>query len=238
MTKLTIIIPVYNEKATILDLLQQVRAVDIGNLDKEIIVVDDGSTDGTTDLLENAGNILVIKQPLNMGKGSAIRTGLERATGEIVLIQDADLEYDPQDYPTLIAPILSGDCDVVYGSRRLIRQDKQYARWTFYAGGIVLTFVTNLLFPGANITDEPTCYKVFRRSLLNRIRLECTGFEFCPEITAKVLRLNTRIFEVPIRYSPRGAAEGKKIKWQDGLIHIWVLIKYRFAPLSRFSITD
>ncbi len=235
MSKLSIIIPAYNERATILDLIQQVHAVDIGSTSKEIIVIDDGSTDGTADLIDNLEDILLVKQSSNKGKGCAIRAGLEQATGDIVLIQDADLEYDPQDYPSLIEPILSGAYDVVYGSRRLKKQNQQYVRWTYYAGGILLTFATNILFRSAHITDEPTCYKVFRRSLLNRVTLQCTGFEFCPEITAKILRLNAQIFEVPIRYTPRGIAEGKKIKWRDGLIHLWVLIKYRFTPISSFS---
>ena len=234
MAKLSIVIPAYNEENTIGELLRQVQSVDTGNTEKEIIVVDDGSTDSTNKVVASFGGVTLIRQLKNLGKGFAVRTGIDAATGDIILIQDADLEYDPMDYPALIEPILSDSCDVVYGSRRLRKQARRYSRWTFYAGGVILTTVTNLLFPSAKITDEPTCYKVFRRSFLDRITLTCMGFEFCPEVTAKVLRLNRRIVEVPIQYTPRSAAEGKKIKWRDGIIHVWILIKYRITPRSRF----
>lgn len=224
--KLSVIIPVYNERATIAEIIRRVLAV---RLPKELIIVDDGSTDGTRELLRQippeVATVLFHKR--NQGKGVAIRTGLECVTGEIVIIQDADLEYDPNDYPALVRPIAEGGAQVVYGSRTA-RPENRYSHLRFYLGGRLLSGIANLLY-GTNITDEPCCYKLFRRDLLKELHLECRGFEFCPEVTAKVARRGILIHEVPIRYSPRTVTQGKKITWKDGLYAIWILLKYRFA---------
>lgn len=224
--KLSVIMPVYNERATIAEIIRRVLAVE---LPKELIIVDDGSTDGTGELLRQIPPEVatVLFHERNQGKGAAIRTGLEHVTGEIVIIQDADLEYDPNDYPALVRPIVEGGAQVVYGSRTA-RPENRYSHFRFYLGGRLLSSIANLLY-GTNITDEPCCYKLFRRDLLKELRLECRGFEFCPEITAKVARRGIPIYEVPIRYSARTVAQGKKISWQDGLYAIWILLKYRFV---------
>jgi dolichol-phosphate mannosyltransferase len=230
--KLSVIIPVFNEKGTISELLGKVKSVDV---EKEIVIVDDGSTDGTRGILEavagcrmpDAGKneIKIIYHEKNQGKGVAIRTGLKNITGDIVIIQDADLEYDPQDYPKLIEPILSGKAKAVYGSRILGKGRRSY--WSFYIGGKFLSFLTNLLYD-AKITDEPTCYKVFQADVIKNINLKCSRFEFCPEVTAKLRKKGYKIYEVPISYEPRSLEEGKKINWKDGFEAIWTLIKYKF----------
>ena len=224
--KLSVIMPVYNEVATVAEIVRRVAAV---QLPKELIIVDDGSTDGTRELLRQIPPEVatVLFHERNLGKGAAIRTALEHVTGEIVIIQDADLEYDPNDYPALVRPIVEGTAQVVYGSR-VLKGDNPYSHLRFYLGGRFLTFIANLLY-GIRITDEPTCYKLFRRELLKELNLRCQGFEFCPEVTAKVARRGIPIYEVPIRYSPRTLNQGKKISWKDGLYAIWILLKYRLA---------
>jgi glycosyltransferase involved in cell wall biosynthesis len=223
---LSVIIPVYNEKNTILKILEKVKSVKI---DKEIIIVDDFSTDGTREILESLKGkdekLKIIFQKKHVGKGFAIRTALKFVEGEIVLIQDADLEYDPNEYPKLIGPILEGKAKVVYGSRVLKKNPK--ASIIFYIGGRFLSFLTNLLY-GTNITDEPTGYKVFSTDVLKSIDLKCLGFEFCPEVTAKVAKKGYKIYEVPINYNPRSIKEGKKIRFKDALKAVFTLIKYRF----------
>ena len=224
--KLSVIIPVYNEVETLTELVERVQAV---SLNKELILVDDGSTDGSRELLKSwecnlAANVKIIYHPENQGKGAAIATGLSLVTGDLVIIQDADLEYDPQDYYKLVEPFLDSEVRVVYGSRNLQRNPR--STFSFYWGGRLLSWVANLLY-GAHITDEATCYKVFRTDLLKELGVESTGFEFCPEMTGKVLRRKIPILEVPISYHPRLWEEGKKIKWYDGLTAIWVLLKYR-----------
>jgi len=226
--KLSVIVPVYNEQATLGEIIRGVLATPF---EKEVIIVDDGSTDRTSEILKEfqaVKNVRVLRHATNQGKGVAIITGLKSAQGEFTLIQDADLEYDPNDYAALLAPFENDGVQVVYGSRNLKRNKRSSA--TFYWGGRLLSWITNLLY-GSRITDEPTGYKVFRTSLLKDLNLTFTGFEFCPEVTAKILRRKIPIWEVPISYNPRSWGEGKKIQWQDGLIAVWVLVKYRFKRL-------
>ena len=222
-SKLSVIIPVYNEHELLPKLLQKVQKVPVS---KEIIIVDDGSTDGTRDFLSELKDekITVVFHEKNVGKGMAIRTGITKATGDIIIIQDADLEYDPNDYPKLIKPIIDGKAKVVYGSRNIRGGFTPKYKLNMYAT-IFLTWLTNLLYK-ANITDEPTCYKVFSADVLKKINLKCKRFEFCPEVTAKVRKAGHEIYEVPISYYPRSVAEGKKIKWRDGFEAVWTLFKY------------
>jgi glycosyltransferase involved in cell wall biosynthesis len=224
--KLSVIMPVYNEEATIQEILKQVRAVGVVD---EIIIVDDGSTDRTRELLkteENQPGTIVIYQARNQGKGAAVRTGIDRAAGDILLIQDADLEYDPRDYPMLIRPIVEGRVKVVYGSR-FLGPRKAMMFWHML-GNRMLTLLTNVLY-NAILSDMETCYKVFRADVIKGIPLRSKRFEFEPEITAKVLKRGHRIFEVPISYYGREYDEGKKITWREGPKAMWTLIKYRFV---------
>lgn len=225
--KLSVIIPCYNEKSTVAEVIRRVRAVELAD---EIIVVDDGSTDGTRDVLAqiDAGDDLqIIYHPKNSGKGAAVRTGFERAQGEVFLIQDADLEYDPRDYPILLRPIEEGITDVVYGSRFLGGPRKAMFFWNM-VGNRLLTFVTNILYDSI-ISDMETCYKVFRAEVVKGIPLRSRRFDFEPEVTAKVLKRGYRIYEVPISYNGREWDEGKKITWRDGVVALWTLIRYRFT---------
>lgn len=227
--KLSIIMPVYNEKATIKEILDQVRTVDVG-MEKEIIVVDDGSWDGTRDILreeEKRGDIRVIYHERNKGKGAAVRTGIDSVTGDFVIIQDADLEYDPGDYPALLDPLIKGEACVVYGSRFLGGAGSAMISW-HRLGNRFLTAVTNLLY-GSSLSDMETCYKVFKASVIKSIPLHSNRFEIEPEITAKVLKRGYKIVEVPIRYKGREFREGKKISWKDGFAALWTLVKYRFT---------
>lgn len=225
--KLSILIPAYNEEKTISQVLQQIFSLQLA-VDFEVIVIDDGSTDLTAEAVKNSGfPVIYLRQGKNSGKGAAIRRGIEEAQGEIILIQDADCEYYPNDYPALITPILSGKAEVVYGSRILKKGNPYSYKW-FYWGGRFLSWWTNFLY-GTHITDEPTGYKVFKASVLKSLRLSCQGFEFCPEVTAKILREGIKIFEVPISYSPRSIEEGKKISWKDGVMALWVLWKFSFS---------
>ena len=225
--KLSVVVPAYNESATIGALLEQVLAVPI---DKEVIVVDDGSTDATSEITASFADrgVRLLTQERNEGKGAAIRTGLSAVTGEVVVVQDADLEYDPSDFLTVVKPIADGTADVVYGNRWHEGTGVSYRRYLW--GGRFLTFVTNLLYH-ARINDEPTCYKAFRVDVLRRIKLRCKGFEFCPEVTAKVRRLGYKIHEVPISYRPRSFEQGKKIRWTDGVVALFVLARYRVCSL-------
>jgi len=220
--KLSVIIPVYNEINTIAEIIERVKGVPI---EKEIIVVDDGSTDGTRERMGNISGIKVLKHKSNLGKGVAIRTGLALAKGELTIIQDADLEYDPNDYLKLIEPIDKGEADAVYGSRNL-GNNKSGAK-AYKWGGIFLSHLANLLY-GLRITDEATCYKLFKTDILKSLNLKCQRFEFCPEVTAKLAKRKYRIKEIPIFYTPRSLSEGKKIGWTDGLSAIFTLIKLRF----------
>jgi len=228
--KLSVIIPVYNEKGTIKKILGKINNVDFGEIKKEIILVDDHSTDGSREIVRGLEDkYAVIYHEKNRGKGRAIRSGLEKATGDWVIIQDADLEYDPNDYVKLLAKMREPGVQVVYGSRRLHSNyfSDRHSGHIFALGGIFLTWLTNLLY-NANITDEPTCYKMFKTDLIKNLNLRCERFEFCPEVTAKIAKRKIKIHEVPINYYPRHKDEGKKINWRDGLEAIWTLIKYKF----------
>jgi glycosyltransferase involved in cell wall biosynthesis len=224
--KLSIIIPAYNEEKTILQIIDKVKSQDVFNLNKEIIVIDDGSRDSTYSILKKIKGIVLLQHKKNKGKGFAIRTGLEKSTGEIILIQDADLELTPEDYPTLVRPILENKSKVVYGSRILGNPNLQHNP-LYYFGGRLVTFVANLLY-GINITDEPIGYKVFKAEVIKSLNLECERFEFCPEVTAKIAKRNIKIIEVPVQYFPRTTKEGKKLGIKDGVEAILTLIKYKF----------
>lgn len=233
INKLSIVVPVFNEKNTIELILKKLEEVDFGQTQKEIIVVDDGSRDGTSKVLKKyQSKYKVIYHLKNLGKGAAVRSGFGQASGDYVIIQDADLEYNPQDIKRMIALAEKEGIEVVYGSRRvgLAKKENPKAGWLYYLGGAFLSSLTNLLY-GTKITDEPTCYKMVSRQVLQKIKLKANGFEFCPEITAKIARLKIPIYEVPISYQPRSKKQGKKIKIKDGLMAIWTLIKYRFKSL-------
>lgn len=224
--KVSIVIPVYNEFPTFSQVLERVRRAPLpAGCEKEIIVIDDGSTDGTAQLLGPERHTIS-----HAGKGSAIRAGIQLATGDIVLIQDGDLEYDPNDYARLLEPIVAGHADIVYGSR-FLRTPVAMAMPNRIANRI-LTAAANLLYR-ARLTDEATAYKAFRTDVLRGIHLNCRRFEFCPEVTAKARRLGFRIHEVPVSYNARGIAEGKKIRARDGWEALWTLLKYRFVPRAR-----
>jgi dolichol-phosphate mannosyltransferase len=225
---LSVLIPVYNEGKTIRKVIDAVKKADTGNIRKEIVVVDDGSKDNTLTILKQIKGIKLIRHTKNQGKGAAIRTAIKHATGDIIIIQDADLEYNPNEYMSLIKPIIERKAKVVYGSRRLKKGNVQYAGISFLIGGLALNIITNLLYPKLRITDEPTCYKVFKSDVIKSINLKCKRFEFCPEVTAKIAKKGIKILEVPISYHPRSVKEGKKIKWRDGIEAVWTLLKYRF----------
>jgi glycosyltransferase involved in cell wall biosynthesis len=232
---LSIVIPVFNERATIQQIVEAVLAVSMGSIEKELIIVDDCSSDGTREELAKLSGcgtvaIRVLHHERNQGKGAALRTGFAAARGDIVLVQDADLEYDPREYPKLIQPILEGKADVVFGSRFVGGESHRVLYFWHSLGNRFLTLLSNM-FTDLNLTDMETCYKVFRRDVLTRITVEEPRFGFEPEITAKVAKLGCRVYEVGISYAGRTYNEGKKIGWRDGVRAIWCILKYNLlAP--------
>ncbi len=225
--KLTVLIPIYNEIHTIREILKRVQATQLAD---EILLIDDGSIDGTRDVLKELDGkdaVRVLLHEKNQGKGAAVRTGIEHATGDVLLIQDADLEYDPRDYPKLLQPLEEGLADVVYGSRFLGAPRRVAMFWHMVANKL-LTFMTNLLY-NTILTDMETGYKVFRKEIITGVPLHAKRFEFEPEFTAKILKRGVRIFEVPISFNPRDYAEGKKIGLSDAFEAVWALLKYRFV---------
>ena len=223
----SIIVPIYNEKNTLLKILQKIEEADTLGLSKEVVLVDDNSSDGTREILKSLEKkYRIFYHSKNQGKGAALRTGFKKAAGQIILIQDADLEYNPQNYPRLLKPLLENNAEVVYGSRAL--QKNPYLNKGNYYGAKVLSWLTNIFY-GSHLTDVYTCYKAFKSDILNEIKLESSGFDFEQEITSKILRRGRKIIEVPIDYFPRGFEEGKKIRPKDGLIAIWKILKYRLS---------
>jgi len=225
--KLSVIVPVFDERNTVVEIVRRMRAVELP-VDLEIVIVDDGSTDGTRDVLRQLADstVRVITHGANRGKGAAIRSGLAHVTGDLVLVQDADLEYDPEDWPKLLTPILRGKARVVYGSR--FTGERRNMLFLHWVGNRFLSLVTNVLY-NTTLSDMETCYKLFDRTLLDGVTLRAQRFEFEPEVTAKILRRGIRIYEVPISYTGREFDEGKKITWRDGFVALWTLVKYRFV---------
>lgn len=223
---LSVVVPVFNERNTVAEIIRRIRSVELP-VRLEVVVVDDGSSDGSDKVLSalQDSTVRVLRHPANRGKGAAVRTGIAASKGDLVLIQDADLEYDPDDWPSLLAPVLKGKARVVYGSR--FTGERKNMLPSHWVGNRLLTLVTNLLYK-STLSDMETCYKLFDRTVLDRIVIESDRFEFEPEITAKVLMLGERIYEVPISYAGREISEGKKITWRDGLGALKTLVRYRF----------
>ena len=229
LRKLSVIVPVYNERNTLVEILRRMRSVELPDgIECEIIVVDDGSSDGTRDVLRQLGDstVRVVMHDVNQGKGAAVRTGFAHATGEFILVQDADLEYDPEDWPKLLAPVLRGRARVVYGSR--FTGERRNMLLLHWIGNRFLSLTTNVLY-NTTLSDMETCYKLVDRKLLVDLGLRSDRFDIEPEITAKILKRGIRIYEVPISYMGREFDEGKKITWRDGFAALWTLVKFRFG---------
>ena len=234
--KLSIIIPAYNEEETISTVIRRVESVNLGPVQKEIIVVDDASTDRTREVLKSIRNIQAISHATNGGKGAALTTGINAATGDFVLFQDADLEYAPEDYPAIIKPLLEGTCDAVMGSRFLRERpvfwgQRKSPYLNHYIGNLLILWVTNSLY-GKHFTDYEGCYKAFSRRILLETPIHARGFEFDNELICKLLRKGVRITEVPIQYHPRTYAQGKKITWRHGMVMLWTILKWRFCRID------
>lgn len=226
MKKLSILIPVFNESRTIAEILAQIDAVPMP-VEKELIIVDDGSTDGTREILRAyEGKYVIVFHEKNAGKGAAIRTALARATGDYVVPQDADLEYEPADLVPMVEKMIAEDLVVLYGSRESGANRNRPSGPQYYLGGLLLTWITNVLY-AQKLTDEPTCYKMFKTEFITSLPLVCERFEFCPEVTALTAKRGIIIPEIPISYKPRSVDQGKKIRWKDGVEAIWTLVKYR-----------
>jgi glycosyltransferase involved in cell wall biosynthesis len=228
LRKLSVVVPVFNERNTLVEVVRRMRAVELPDgIEREIIIVDDGSSDGSRDVLKQLGDstVRVVLHDVNRGKGAALRTGFTHATGEYVLVQDADLEYDPEDWPKLLNPVLRGRARVVYGSR--FTGERRNMLLLHWIGNRFLSMTTNVLY-NTTLSDMETCYKLLDRDLIESMKLTSNRFDIEPEITAKVLKRGIRIYEVPISYSGREFDEGKKITWRDGISALWTLVKYRF----------
>ena len=233
--KISIIIPAFNEEKTIAAVIRRVEAVVLGGMKKEIIVVNDASTDRTSEVLKDFRNIQVLSHLRNAGKGAALSTGINAATGDMVIFQDADLEYTPEDYPVMIQPLIDGRCDAVMGSRFLRERPVFWGKrrspyLNHYIGNLLIILITNFLY-GKRFTDYEGCYKAFTRSILLDTPIQSTGFEFDNELICKLMRKGVRIGEVPIQYHPRTYAQGKKITWRHGMMMLWTIVKWRFLPL-------
>ncbi len=226
--KLSILIPVYNERRTIAEAVRRARTVDLP-VDREILIIDDGSTDGTGEIVKRLADstVKVLTQPVNRGKGAALRRGFEESTGDYVIVYDADLEYDPRDWPALLRPALEGEASAVYGSR--FTGERRNMMFWHWMGNRFLSLLTNVLY-NTTLSDMETCSKLIEGDLIRSLHLTSNRFDIEPEITAKLLRLGVRIYEVPIRYTGREVEEGKKISWRDGFPALWALVKYRFVP--------
>lgn len=234
--KLSIIIPAYNEEATIQEVIRKVQNVNLDHMEKEIVVVDDGSRDRTREILKQIPGIRYIFHEKNLGKGGALKTGIQNSTGDLILLQDADLEYDPEDYRALVQPILERRSEFVMGSRFITQRPHFFTKngdpfFTHYIGNWMIIWLTNFLY-GQRNTDYEGCYKVFTRSLAQSIPVITNGFAFDNELICKTLRRRYRISEVPIHYSPRLYSQGKKITWRDGIVMLWTIFKWRFLPFN------
>ncbi len=231
MSKLSIIIPCFNEKNTVAEIIKRVKAVSLSNIEKEIIVVDDGSTDGTRDIIKTISGIRYFFHNRNLGKGGAIKTGFIKATGEIVIIQDADLEYDPNEYGAVVTPILNGQSEVVLGVRIMPAHDLRRRKsnyWLAWLGNHCITLLTNILYNNC-AGEYEGCYKAFTKKLVDQISIKTDDFDFDNELICKILKLGYRTIDVPIHYYPRGYSEGKKINYKHGFKILWTIIKYRFV---------
>jgi len=238
--KLSIVIPAYNEQDSIAEIVRRVQRAEIAGVEREIVVVDDGSKDRTAEIVASLEGVHFVRHERNAGKGAAVKTGIGASTGDLVLVQDADLEYDPADHAAVVQPLLDGRCDAVMGSRFLHERPKFIGKrrspyFTHYIGNLMIVAFTNLLY-GKSFTDYEGCYKAFRRADLSATPIEANGFEFDNELVCKLFRKGVRFEEVPIHYAPRTYLRGKKITWRHGVIILWTILKWRVAPLGSLAL--